>query len=214
MDIFTELVSWAKANAKDGANVAVFEELVSKAAPPDDSTKAYEYMRAIPSLRSALDAALNKEYDRAIKKYEDERLPEKEKVMREAIRKELNPDESPEQKQIRELREKLEAKERAETIANRQNALRAKAKEFGVDPEVAADYAQYGDDAENVLKRHAEWHKKELDALKAETAKKAFGNRTPTDGSSLNAKPQAEIDAMNPKDKAAFFAAGGVPLVE
>jgi uncharacterized protein YciI len=214
MDIFTELVSWAKANAKDGANVAVFEELVSKAAPPDDSAKAYEYMRAIPSLRSALDAALNKEYDRAIKKYEDERLPEKEKVMREAIRKELNPDESPEQKQIRELREKLEAKERAEAIANRQNALRAKAKEFGVDPEVAADYAQYGDDAENVLKRHAEWHKKELDALKAETAKKAFGNRTPTDGSSLNAKPQAEIDAMNPKDKAAFFAAGGVPLVE
>jgi len=210
MDIFNELVAWAKANAKDGTNVAEFEELVSKAAPPDDSLKAIEYIRAIPSLRSAHDAALNKEYDRAVKKYEDEKLPEKEKAMREAIRKELNPDETPEQKKIRELSEKLEAKERAEILTTRQNALRAKAKEYGVDPEVAADYARYGDDAEDILKRHAEWHKKELDAVKAETARGAFGNKTPTGGSSLNSKPQAEFFKLTPKERAEFMAAGGV----
>lgn len=182
MDIFKELVAWAKANAKDGVNVAEFEELVSKAAPPDDAKQATEYIRAIPSLRSAFDAALNREFDRATEKYEKEKLPEKEKALRESIRKELNPDETPEQKQIRELREKLEAKERAEAITARQNALRAKAKDFGLDPEIAADYAQYGDEAENVLKRHAEWHKKELDAIKADTARTAFGNKTPTGG--------------------------------
>lgn len=210
MDIFKELVAWAKANAKDGTNVAEFEELVSKAAPPDDSLKAIEYIRAIPSLRSAHDAALNKEYDRAVKKYEDEKLPEKEKAMREAIRKELNPDETPEQKKIRELSEKLEAKDKAEILTTRQNALRAKAKEYGVDPEVAADYARYGDDAEDILKRHAEWHKKELDAVKAETARDAYGNKTPTGGSSLNSKPLADFNKLTPKERAAYMASGGV----
>ena len=195
MDIFTELVAWAKANAKDGVNVAEFEELVSKAAPPDDSKQAVDYIRAIPSLRSAFDAALNKEFDRATEKYEKEKLPEKEKELRESIRKELNPDETPEQKQIRELREKLEAKEKAEALTERKEALRAKAKEYGVDPEVAADYATYGDEAENFLKRHAEWHKKELDAVKAESAKTAYGNRTPVKGESP--RPPDLMDEYN-----------------
>lgn len=214
MDIFKDLVSWAKANAKDGANVAEFEELVSKAAPPDDSLKAIEYIRAVPSLRSAYDAALNREFDRAVKKYEEEKLPEKEKELKEAIRRELNPTETPEQKENRELKEKLRQKDIAETLANKQNALRAKAKDYGVDPEVAADYARYGDDAEDILKRHAEWHKKELDAVKAETARTTFGNKTPTGGGSLNLKPQAEIDAMTPKERSSFFTNGGAPLVE
>lgn len=210
MDIFKELVSWAKANAKDGVNVAEFEELVSKAAPPDDSKQALEYMKAIPSLRSALDAEKNREYDRGFKSYEEKELPEKEKTIRESIRKELNPTESSEQKQIRELREKLESKEKAEALTQKQNALRGKAKEYGVDPEVAADYARYGDDAEDVLKRHAEWHKKELDAAKAETARTAFGNKTPTGGGSLNSKPQAEFFKLPPKERAEFMASGGV----
>ena len=182
MDIFRELVRWAKAHAKEDANVAEFEELVSKAAPPDDAKQAIDYIRAIPSLRSAYDAALNTEYNRAVKKYEEEKLPEKEKELRESIRKELNPTETEEQKQIRELREKLEAKEEAEALTERKEALRAKAKDFGVDPDIAADFALYGDDGETYLKRHAEWHKKELDAIKAETAKGAFGNRTPQAG--------------------------------
>lgn len=182
MDIFKELVGWAKAHAKEDANVAEFEELVSKAAPPDDAKQAIDYIRAIPSLRSAYDAALNTEYNRAVKKYEEEKLPEKEKELRESIRKELNPTETEDQKQIRELREKLEAKEKAEALTERKEALRAKAKDFGVDPDIAADFALYGDDGETYLKRHAEWHKKELDAIKAETAKGAFGNRTPQAG--------------------------------
>lgn len=182
MDIFRELVGWAKAHAKEDANVAEFEELVSKAAPPDDAKQAIDYIRAIPSLRSAYDAALNTEYNRAVKKYEEEKLPEKEKELRESIRKELNPTETEDQKQIRELREKLEAKEKAEALTERKEALRAKAKDFGVDPDIAADFALYGDDGETYLKRHAEWHKKELDAIKAETAKGAFGNRTPQAG--------------------------------
>lgn len=214
MDIFRELVGWAKAHAKEDANVAEFEELVSKAAPPDDAKQAIDYIRAIPSLRSAYDAALNTEYNRAVKKYEEEKLPEKEKELRESIRKELNPTETEEQKQIRELREKLEAKEEAEALTERKEALRAKAKDFGVDPDIAADFALYGDDGETYLKRHAEWHKKELDAVKEQSSKAAFGNRTPTSGSSSNARPQAEIDSMTPKERSAFFADGGKPLVE
>lgn len=182
MDIFKELVGWAKAHAKEDANVAEFEELVSKAAPPDDAKQAIDYIRAIPSLRSAYDAALNTEYNRAVKKYEEEKLPEKEKELRESIRKELNPTETEEQKQIRELREKLEAKEEAEALTERKEALRAKAKDFGVDPDIAADFALYGDDGETYLKRHAEWHKKELDAVKEQSSKAAFGNRTPQAG--------------------------------
>lgn len=185
MDIYKELVGWAKAHAKDDANVAAFEELVYKAAPPDDAKQAVEYIRGIPSLRSAFDAALNREFDRATEKYEKEKLPEKEKQLRESIRKELNPDESPEQKQIRELREKLESKERAEAIAEKKEALRAKAKEFGYDPDLAADYAHFGDHAEDILKRHAEMHKKELDAVKEQSAKAVFGNKPPVGGGNI-----------------------------
>lgn len=210
MDIFNELVAWAKYNAKEGANVAEFEELVSKAAPPEGTEQAMEYIRHIPSLKNALNSELNREFIRATEKYEKEKLPEKEKEMREAIRKELNPDETPEQKQIRELREKLEAKERAEALTERKEALRAKAKEYGIDPEIAADYASYGDDAENVLKRHAEWHKKELDAVKEQSSRTAFGNKTPTGGSSSNSKPQAEFFKLPPKERAEFMASGGV----
>src|SRR5678809_398886 len=115
---------------------------------PDDAKQAIDYIRAIPSLRSAYDAALNTEYNRAVKKYEEEKLPEKEKELRESIRQELNPTETEEQKQIRELREKLEAKEEAEALTERKEALRAKAKDFGVDPDIAADFALYGDDGE------------------------------------------------------------------
>ena len=195
MDIFKDLVSWAKANAKDGANVAEFEELVSKAAPPDDSLKAIEYIRAVPSLRSAYDAALNREFDRAVKKYEEEKLPEKEKELKEAIRRELNPTETPEQKENRELKEKIRKSDEKEALATKQNALRAKAKDYGVDPEVAADYARYGDDAEDILKRHAEWHKKELDAVKAETARATFGNKTPVNGGEF--RPASLMDEYN-----------------
>lgn len=210
MDIFKELVSWAKANAKDGVNVAEFEELVSKAAPPDDAKQAVEYIRGIPSLRSAFDASLNKEFDRATGKYETEKLPEIKKGIYEEVRRELNPTETPEQKENRELREKLAQKERAEALTIKQNALRVKAKDYGIDPEVAADYATYGDDAENVLKRHAEWHKKELDAVKAESAKAAYGNNNPKGGGSLNSKPLADFNKMTSKERADYMASGGV----
>lgn len=213
MDIFNELVAWAKYNAKEGTNVAEFEELVSKAAPPSDTEQAMEYIRRIPSLKNALNSELNKEFIRATEKYEKEKLPEKEKELREAIRKELNPDETPEQKQIRELREKLEAKERAEAISERKEALRAKAKDYGIDPEVAADYASYGDDAENFLKRHAEWHKKELDAVKAESAKATYGNRTPSGSGGVNSMPISEFQKLDGKTRSAFMAGGGT-LIE
>ena len=74
--------------------MAEFEELVSKAAPPDDSLKAIEYIRAVPSLRSAYDAARTESLtapSRSMKK----KLPEKEKELKEAIRRELNPTETP-----------------------------------------------------------------------------------------------------------------------
>ena len=173
----------------------IFKELVSKAAPPEDAKQAIDYIRAIPSLRSAYDAALNTEYNRAVKKYEEEKLPEKEKELRESIRKELNPDETEDQKQIRALREKLEAKEKAEALTERKEALRAKAKDFGVDPDIAADFALYGDEAESFLKRHSEWHKKELDAVKAESAKTAYGNKTPVKGESP--RPPNLMDEYN-----------------
>jgi actin-related protein len=200
MDIYKELVGWAKAHAKEDANVAEFEELVSKAAPPDDAKQALEYMKAIPALRSALDAEKNREYDRGYKSYEEKELPEKEKELRESIRKELNPTETEDQKQIRALREKLEAKEKAEALTERKEALRARAKEYGVDPDIAADFALYGDDGETYLKRHAEWHKKELDAVKEQSSKAAFGNRTPSNGETP--RPPEMMDEYNQRLKA------------
>lgn len=210
MDIFKELVAWAKANAKDGVNVAEFEELVSKAAPPDDAKQATEYIRAIPSLRSAFDAALNREFDRAIEKYEKEKLPEKEKALRESIRKELNPDETEEQKRTRlvieeniQLKAENERRERVEK-------LRPRLKEIGLDPEFAEDYVVYGDKAIEKAEKAAAWHKKELDAIKAETARGAFGNKAPKTGSPV----KKAIKDMTPDEAMQYAKLGDAERAE
>lgn len=179
----SSLIAWAKANAKPDANIAEFEDAVSKFAIPDSQPEALEFIKRTPSLRSAFDASLNREYDRAIEKYKTEKLPETEKELRDRIYKELHPEETPEQKRIRELEEKLGAKEAFEKRKMLESALMEKGKEFGIDPTIAADYAAYGEQAETIMKKHAEYLKSQIDGVKNEMTKTAYGNKPPVVGS-------------------------------
>lgn len=179
------LIAWVKANAKDGANVAEFEELANQFAIPESQPEAINWMQKIPALRSALDAEKNREYDKGAKAFEEKKLPEREKVLRDTIYKELHPEETPEQKELRAIREELAQAKREKEMTAKKTALMEKAKEYGLDPLIAADYAAYGEKSEEVMKRHADYIKSQIDAVKNDTAKNLYGGKTPPAGSGL-----------------------------
>lgn len=199
-----DIINWMKANAKEGANLAEFEELVSRASIPETQAEALEFIKRTPALRSALDAEKNREYDRAIEKFRAEKLPDIEKELKDKVYKELHPEETAEMRRIRELEEKLGAKEKAEAINLRKSALMEKAKEFEIDPMIAADYAAFGDEAENVMKKHAEWIKGRLEGVKSETVKGVYAGAPPKGG----AVPVSGVKDMTP-DQAMEYAKRG-----
>ena len=204
MTDYQSLIAWAKANAKPDANVAEFEELAKQFAIPESQPETINWMNKIPALRSALDAEKNREYDKGYKAYEEKKLPETEKALRDSIFKELHPEETPEQKELRAIREELAQAKKEKEMTSRKSALMEKAKELGLDPMIAADYAVYGDEAHKVLKRHADYLKSQIDAVKNDAAKSLYGGKTPPAGSGA----KKAVKDMTP-DEAMQYAAQG-----
>jgi hypothetical protein len=208
-----KLTEWTRANVREGANLAEFEELASGLKLPDTPEGAWDFIQKNKPFKSYFDSALSKKNAEYDKRFQEEKLPDIEKQLTERLRAELNPKETPEQKTIRELKERLDAKERNEKIGTIREALRKKASEKGFDPDLAAELAVFGDDAEARLEAFAEKWSAGLNAKIEEIAKQKFGAvPQPKGGGNVKALSQEQIDAMLPKERAAFFASGGVPL--
>jgi acyl-homoserine lactone acylase PvdQ len=101
------------------------------------------------------------------------------KSLRDDIMKELNPEETPEQKQIRELMEYKAATEKEKQINERKSALRNVAKEIEFDPIKAERYVAYGDKAEEYMKQDAEWLKSSIAAALDGKVKETYDTKTP-----------------------------------
>jgi nucleotide-binding universal stress UspA family protein len=154
------LIDWIKENVKEGANLAEAEELYQKENPLqriETVEEALSLIKENKTLLKALDHETSKRVDNALERFQENRLPEILKSKEEEIIKSLNPEETPEQKRIRELEEKVKSAEQKEAMQKRRQELREKAKAYaeekGVkfDPSRAEVFASLGDDAENLV---------------------------------------------------------------
>ena len=205
-----DLLDWAKAHAKPDANVAEFEELAKKYTIPETKETAWDFMQKAPAFKSAMDAEVSRAVAAHDVNFNKEKLPDIEKTLRDKLLKELKPEETREQKELREIREEL-AKERAEkALAIKRDALRKAASEKKFDPDLAAELAVFGDDAEAKLELFASKMAVQVKTQYEATAREKLGGSAPVKGTPANAKSQAEIDAMAPRDRFTFFTGGGI----
>lgn len=195
--MFEKLIDWVKAHKAEDADISEFEELIPK---PEEIVKDREVRRAI-------DSAVSTEVETHDRKFREEKLPklldEERKKIRDEVQKELNPEETPEQKEIRELREwKAESQRREKTEATKAT-LRAKAKDLGFDPERAADFSVYGDDAESMLIKHAEHYKSAVDSRVSDELKKRITGapKGGEQGADVKTMTRAEFDKLSPESK-------------
>jgi hypothetical protein len=155
-----ELLDWIKANVKEGAKIEEAQELMKGINPLDgldSKDKALELIEKNQMLKAALDSETSKRIERHDEKFKSEKLPELIKQREEELRKELQPEETPEQKRIRELEEKLNQKDQAEQLYQKKLELREKAKQYAEEKGIQYDstraekFAQFGDDAEKLM---------------------------------------------------------------
>lgn len=125
-----DLIEWIKANVKEGADVNEAVRLVDSYAEVTPE-RAAELARD-KEVRRIIDAEISRAVERHDERFREEKLPKLVDDERAKIRAELNPEETPEQKRIRELEERI-AKQDAERVRiERREALRKKAQELGI----------------------------------------------------------------------------------
>jgi hypothetical protein len=173
---------WVKANAKDGSNFAEFDELLSAYEVPTDITEAKAFVYKNKALLSAFDDEVRVKIEAHDKKFTENNLPKILKEEREKLVKELNPEETPKDKAFRELTERFNTRENELDMEKRKAALRAKASEIGFDPQLAEEFAGFGDEAELKMSKVKEYiDTASMSKVEAET-KKRFGNTAPVGG--------------------------------
>ncbi len=118
---------------------------------PDEVTKPEVEKSLVVGSQEYIDF-INAEKGKWAKSYKEDQaknLDKERESIREALMKEINPEESPLEKKVRELEERDKAREKE--IANRdlKDSLRKKAKEIGMDQSRADRYAIFGTEAES-----------------------------------------------------------------
>jgi hypothetical protein len=185
------LIDWIKDNIKEGASLAEAEKLYKEENPLqgiETIDQALELIKSNKTLQRALDSETSKRVDNALDRFQEEKLPNLLKEKEEILRKELNPEETPEQKRIRELEERIQLADQKEAMNKRKAELRDKAKAYAqekgidFDPLMAEKFASFGDNAENELISTIDYFdsyaKKAIDS----TLKGAFKGKAPEGG--------------------------------
>ena len=172
-----DMLQWAKDNAKEGANVAEFEEALERAMSLDSLLERKD-------VKAELDRRITDTVERHDKRFREEKLPSMLEEERARLAKELNPEETPEQKRIRELEEKLTRAEKQRQAEERKAAIRNKAKELQLDrvglaPEDVEPFAAFGDEADQVLESFAAKFSKQFENTMSERLKERFGDTPP-----------------------------------
>ena len=213
----SKLLDWIKANSKEGANIAEAEELVQKGTFDGITTKeqAIDFIGKNAAFKSAADSLISTAVSNHDEKFKAEKLPALIEEEKKKIQKELNPDETPEQKRIRELEEGIKARDQKDAIADRKSLLRTKAAELKADPLWAEKYYIYGDDAEKMMiAEHTDRQKSITDAVEA-AKKDIYGNNQPPTGPEI---PEDKIikrdafDQMSASDRMGAIKSGKVVI--
>lgn len=215
------LIEWIKKNVKEGVNVTEAENLLQAENPLNKVQTKEEALRLIedtPFFRSAFDSEISKKVEGALKKYEETKLPDIVKSREAEIRAELNPQETPEQKRIRELEEKIKQADNERQTESLKSSLRTKAKEIGMDPIKAERYAVYGDQAEKFMAEDFKMISEQVTIQLDGEIKKRYGGEAPKgqqrqadDGKMMSRK---EFESQSPQSQMTFMKEGGKLLDE
>lgn len=172
---------------------------------------AFEHVNKSQSLRDKVSRPVA---EAALRNYETEKLPLKLKEEADKVRAEFKPkDETPEQKELREMREWKKQVEEREKADTRKAELRKKAAELKYDP-LKAEKLYALPDADSVLddlvKDLAERDKK---IAELETKMK-YGDKAPPGGEAAGANVISEeaFNKMTPREQAAHMAKPGAGI--
>jgi hypothetical protein len=144
----------------------------------------------------------------ALKNFQEKKLPELIKLERDKIMKELNPEETAEQKRIRELEERIAAQDAKEQREMQKAKMRDIGKTKGLDVTLAERlYALPDEDAGFVIDAFEKLAREKTELQ----TRLQYGSKPPAGGSSgAKSISLGEYNRLSPKEQAAHFAAGGV----
>jgi len=145
-----------------------------------DADSALRLIEENDVLRRAKDKIAQQAVESHKRKFEEEKLPELQKQWKDEVRKELQPEETAEQKRLRELEETLKERDKREQMYQTKEKLRARAKEVGVDEDIAERFVNMNtDDPVAELDTFAERFKETLEQRTTEEINKRWPNRAP-----------------------------------
>lgn len=201
-----ELLKLIKANLKDGADIAAIETLakgLDVLAGVKTVEEAKEFIAKTGILKSATDSLVSIAVKSHDDKFTAEKLPELLKVEREKTIKEVNPEESKEQKTIREQKERIDALETTGKRSELKTTLLSQAKELGYSGNVDL-FLGHGDKAADFLKAESKRFKTAVDERVSSDIKKLYGDTKPKTSEVDPAKSmtRADYEAMSPNDQA------------
>lgn len=181
-----------KAVAKEGADISGILGQIKESNPLNGLSKenAFDFIKSNQVLLSAFDSEVSKSVNTGVDNFKAKGMQEIIKEREEAIRAEINPKETPEQKRIRELEARIESSDKEKALAKLQDELSSKAKDLEFDPIKARDFALYGENAMSKLEEYASWQSEIVtNRLNSEVKTKFKGNQ-PKAGS----LPPADLD--------------------
>jgi DNA repair exonuclease SbcCD nuclease subunit len=149
-----QLIEWIKENVKEGADLSEVSQMVESL--NDVTPERAAELAKHKEVRRILDAEISRAVERHDERFRDEKLPKILDEERGKIRQELNPEETPQDKAVRELTEKLNRMEQEKATVERREQLRKKAQELGVSdigltPDDVEPFVSLGDNAGDVL---------------------------------------------------------------
>ena len=162
-----ELIDKIKAIVPEGTNLSEIETELMGMNPLNgvkSKEDAWNLIKTNDFLISAFDSEQGKRADKVLENYKNGRMLEEWKAKEESLRAELNPTETPEQKQIRELIEKDKQRDAELLKRDLEDTLAIKAKDLGFDPIKAKDYSIYGERAIERLESDASWFNETLES--------------------------------------------------
>jgi hypothetical protein len=160
------LIDKIKAIAKEGVDFSEIETEINQLNPLNqvkDKNQAWDFIKGNPLLLSVLDTKVTDRANTALENFKSSKLPELIEAEKEALRKELKPEETPLEKEVRELREARKQDQLEMSRRDLQDKLSVKAKELDFDPIRAKNYAVYGEEAIDRLTEDATWFKSEIE---------------------------------------------------
>lgn len=214
-----DIAEWIKANVKEGVNVDEGLQLVRDLDPLkniDSREAAIDFMKRNDKFKSALDYEVQQAVETNSKKFSETKLPELIKAERQKIMQELNPEETPEQKRVRELEEKIAERDARDARRELEASLRTKAQELGFDPLRAERYAALGEGAMDALAQDVEWFNATMKAKLDEAVKGRYKTDTPPGGGDPKGRTmtRAEFEQLGAAERMSVMRGGEVTLVD